>query len=194
MLLEAISSDSIRVSWKVKTQNLHSVTFRNFVTEHSWESVFPTNQPPRPELRNGILRGYSISYREYDPASRHFKRWQHISVTATRDQESIVLRNLKPSAPYGVLIQAKTNAGIGPASTAPLCTTLEEGMTGNMKHIPKNNLRSIFWCILFLVYKTTVATSLASSTAATVWVHDTSLTSGTCYPAADMFLNYRSCV
>ncbi|XP_028272051.1 Down syndrome cell adhesion molecule homolog [Parambassis ranga] len=125
MLLEAISSDSIRVSWK----------------------------PPRPELRNGILRGYSISYREYDPASRHFKRWQHLSVTATRDQESIILMNLKPSVPYGVLIQAKTNAGIGPASTAPLCSTLEE------------------------VYKTTVATSLASSTAASVWVHDTSLTS-----------------
>ncbi|XP_010795824.1 uncharacterized protein [Notothenia coriiceps] len=86
-------------------------------------------KPPRPELRNGVLRSYSISYREYDPAGRQFKRWQHLSVPATRELESVVLSNLKPSARYGVIIQAKNDAGIGPASNAPLCSTLDEVST-----------------------------------------------------------------
>lgn len=98
MKLVALSSRSIKVSWK----------------------------PPRPELRNGVLRSYSISYREYDPSGRQFKRWQHLSVSATSEVESVILSYLKPSAMYGVLIQARTNAGIGPASTAPLCATLDE--------------------------------------------------------------------
>lgn len=125
MQLEAISSHSIKVTWK----------------------------PPRVDLRNGVLRSYSISYREYDPAGKQFKRWHHLSVTATREVESIVLKNLKPSTKYGVLIQAKTHAGIGPASTAPLCSTLDE------------------------VHETTTASSMSSSTAATMWTQDTSLTS-----------------
>ncbi|XP_020502169.2 cell adhesion molecule Dscam1 isoform X1 [Labrus bergylta] len=98
MQLEALTSHSIKVTWK----------------------------PPRPDLRNGILRSYSISYREYDPNGRQFKRWQHLTVTAAREVESVILSNLKPSSKYGILIQAKTNAGIGPASTAPLCSTLDE--------------------------------------------------------------------
>lgn len=96
------------------------------------DSLFSFDQPPRPDLRNGVLRGYSISYREYDPSGRQFKRWQHHSVSATRELESITLSNLKPSTQYGVLVQAKTNAGIGPASTAPLCSTLDESKLGNM--------------------------------------------------------------
>lgn len=54
-------------------------------------------------------------------------------MTATRELETVNLINLKPSTKYGVLIQAKTNAGIGPASTAPLCSTLDESKLGNMK-------------------------------------------------------------
>lgn len=98
MLLEAVSANIIKVTWK----------------------------PPRPDLRNGVIRSYSVSYREYDPKGRQFRRWQHLSVTATGEVERIILNNLKPSSTYGVLIQAKTNAGIGPASTAPLCSTLDE--------------------------------------------------------------------
>ncbi|XP_073343135.1 uncharacterized protein [Pagrus major] len=118
-------------------------------------SIKATWKPPRPDQRNGVLRSYSISYREYDPAGRHFKRWQHLSVSATQEVESVILSNLKPSTRYGVIIQAKTNAGIGPASTAPLCSTLNE------------------------VYKTTTpSTSMSASTAATVWGEDsTSFTS-----------------
>ncbi|XP_075959574.1 uncharacterized protein LOC142962811 [Anarhichas minor] len=128
MQLEAVTSHSIKVTWK----------------------------PPRLDHRNGALQGYSISYREYDPAGRQFKRWQHLSVTATREQESVILGNLKPSAKYGVIIQAKTNAGVGPASTAPLCSTLDE------------------------VHKTSTASTIkSSSTAATIWIQDTtSVTSG----------------
>ncbi|XP_034454494.1 protein sidekick-1-like isoform X2 [Hippoglossus hippoglossus] len=98
MRMEALTPHSIKVTWK----------------------------PPSADLRNGVLQSYSISYREFDPVGMQFKRWQHKSVTATRELESIVLSNLKPSTKYGVIIQAKTKAGIGPASTAPLCATLDE--------------------------------------------------------------------
>ncbi|XP_031175311.1 Down syndrome cell adhesion molecule-like protein 1 homolog [Sander lucioperca] len=122
MQLEALTSHSIKVTWK----------------------------PPRLDQRNGVLRSYSISYREYDPAGRQFKRWQHVSVAATRELESVILSNLKPSARYGVIIQAKTYAGIGPSSTAPLCSTLDEVHTTS-----------------------TASTIMSTSTAATIWIQDT---------------------
>lgn len=122
MQLEALSPYSIKVDWK----------------------------PPRLDQRNGVLRSYSISYREYDPAGKQFKKWQHMSVPATREQESVILSNLKPSSEYGIIIQARTNAGIGPASTAPFCSTLDE------------------------VQKTSTASTVkSSSTAATIWIQDT---------------------
>nr|XP_057919194.1 cell adhesion molecule DSCAM-like [Doryrhamphus excisus] len=96
MHLLALSSTSIKVTWK----------------------------PPRADLRNGVLRSYSISYRDLDHPGR--RRWQHQSVRATRDEESLILNGLKPSTKYGVLIQALTNEGIGPASTAPVCSTFDE--------------------------------------------------------------------
>ncbi|KAI3351828.1 hypothetical protein L3Q82_020659, partial [Scortum barcoo] len=101
MQLEALTSNSIKVTWK----------------------------PPRLDLRNGVLRAYTISYREYNSSSRQFQRWQQLSVTATGEIESAVLSNLKPSTKYGVIIQAKTNAGIGPAANAPLCSTLDDAST-----------------------------------------------------------------
>ncbi|CAF92746.1 unnamed protein product [Tetraodon nigroviridis] len=96
MQLEGLTAHSIRVTWK----------------------------PPKPELTNGLLRSYTVSYREYDPAHQ---QWHRLSV------ESIVLSNLKPSTKYGVLVQAKTNAGIGPASTAPPCSTLDEASWDSTK-------------------------------------------------------------
>ncbi|XP_035983333.1 Down syndrome cell adhesion molecule-like protein 1 [Fundulus heteroclitus] len=96
--LQALSSDSIKVTWK----------------------------PPSVELRNGVLRSYIVSYREYDPETRQFQNWQQLSVIATSEEESAVLTNLKPSTQYNVHVQAKTNAGLGPVSTALFCTTLDE--------------------------------------------------------------------
>uniref|UniRef100_A0A3Q3IY40 Ig-like domain-containing protein n=1 Tax=Monopterus albus TaxID=43700 RepID=A0A3Q3IY40_MONAL len=99
--------------------------------------MFSLDQPPKADLRNGVVQSYSISYREYDRAGRQYKKWQQQSVTATREQESVILNNLKPSTQYEVLIQAKTNAGIGPATTAALCSTLDEGkkLRNNKKNI-----------------------------------------------------------
>ncbi|XP_028315868.1 Down syndrome cell adhesion molecule-like isoform X2 [Gouania willdenowi] len=122
MKLEAINSHRIKVTWK----------------------------PPRPDLRNGILRSYSISYREFDPAGRHFGQWHHISVKAMQEIESLLLDKLKPSTMYGVLVQAKTHAGIGPASTAPLCSTLDNA------------------------HESTTASSASYPPAATVWIEDQS--------------------
>ncbi|XP_075889037.1 cell adhesion molecule DSCAML1-like [Nelusetta ayraudi] len=89
-------------------------------------SIRVTWRPPQPELRNGLLLTYSISYREYDPTVKNFRGWRHLRVSATREASSVVLRNLNPSTKYGVMVQALTNAGIGPAATAPLCSTLDE--------------------------------------------------------------------
>lgn len=80
------------------------------------------------DLRNGVLRSYSINYREFDPVGSHFKKWQQLSVAATREVESVILTDLKPATKYGVIVQAKTNAGVGPPSTAPFCATLDEGL------------------------------------------------------------------
>lgn len=126
MQLEALTPQSIRVTWK----------------------------PPRADLRNGAVRSYSISYREYNSAKRQYGRWQQQTVTATRELESIILSNLKPSTTYGVIVQAKTIAGTGPASTAPHCTTPDE------------------------IHKTsTAATMKSTSPAATVWLQDTTSSS-----------------
>ncbi|XP_026186412.1 Down syndrome cell adhesion molecule homolog [Mastacembelus armatus] len=95
--LKALSSHSIQVTWK----------------------------PPRADLRNGVLLGYSIGYREYDPANRQIEKWQYQSVRATREVESVMLNHLKPSTVYGVFIQARTNAGVGPVAT-DLCSTLSQ--------------------------------------------------------------------
>ncbi|XP_053179765.1 protein sidekick-1-like isoform X2 [Scomber japonicus] len=127
MQLEALSPQSIKVTWK----------------------------PPRTDLRNGVLQSYSISYRQYNPASRHFRGWHHQTVAATGNIESTILINLKPSTQYGVIIQAKTNAGIGPASTAPLCSTLDEIHTTS-----------------------TPPTMKSTSPAATVWLPSSSFISG----------------
>ncbi|XP_017279548.1 Down syndrome cell adhesion molecule homolog isoform X2 [Kryptolebias marmoratus] len=120
MQLQALSSHSIKVTWK----------------------------PPKADLRNGVLRGYSINYREYDPVGSQFKTWQQLNVAATREVESVILTNLKPSTKYGVTVQAKTNAGIGPPSTAPLCSTLDEVPPDppviEVKEV-KNYAISLFW-------------------------------------------------
>ncbi|XP_014896118.1 Down syndrome cell adhesion molecule-like protein 1 homolog [Poecilia latipinna] len=98
MRLQAVSTQSIRVTWK----------------------------PPQVELRNGVLRSYTVSYRDYDAL---VQKWWHLTKMATGDQESILLTDLQPSTRYDVLIQARTNAGEGPAATAPLCSTLGEATT-----------------------------------------------------------------
>ncbi|KAM7389649.1 hypothetical protein PAMP_023612 [Pampus punctatissimus] len=95
MKLEALSSENIRVTWK----------------------------PPRSDLRNGVLRSYSIGYKEYALTGR---QWKYQTVAATQELESFILSNLKPSTMYSVLIQAKTSAGTGPASTALHCQTMNE--------------------------------------------------------------------
>ncbi|XP_039872320.1 Down syndrome cell adhesion molecule homolog isoform X6 [Simochromis diagramma] len=149
MQLVALSSSSIKVTWK----------------------------PPRTELRNGVLRGYNINYREYDPVAKQFKRWQYLTVAATREQETVTLVNLKPSTMYGVLIQAKTIAGVGPASNAPLCSTLDE-TTSTTSATPSTSATS--------TTSTTPSTSATPSPstisitfyAATVWEQSTASISG----------------
>ncbi|XP_006781576.1 protein sidekick-1-like isoform X3 [Neolamprologus brichardi] len=151
MQLVALSSSSIKVTWK----------------------------PPRAELRNGVLRGYNINYREFDPVAKQFKRWQYLTVAATREQETVTLVNLKPSTMYGVLIQAKTIAGVGPASNAPLCSTLDETA-------PSTSATS--------TTSTTPSTSATSTTSTTPSTSATSTTSTTPSPSAISITFYAATV
>lgn len=122
MQLEGLTAHSIRVTWKVG-HTLPTLQFAGDINKAILKSCFSPRQPPNPDLTNGVLRSYVINYREFD---KQFGRWQRLSVSATREVESIVLSNLKPSTNYTVLVQAKTNAGVGPASTGLTCSTLDE--------------------------------------------------------------------
>ncbi|XP_074529504.1 uncharacterized protein LOC141793063 isoform X2 [Halichoeres trimaculatus] len=153
MQLVALSSDSIIVTWK----------------------------PPRPDLRNGVLRSYSVSYREYDPNGKQFRRWQHLSVTATGEVERVLLTNLKPSASYGVLVQARTNAGIGPASTAPLCSTLDEVRKASTPSTIRSSSTAATWTQNQTSFTSPhTAPTVQSVNAVTVWGEET--TSATSVP------------
>ncbi|KAM6953770.1 cell adhesion molecule DSCAM-like [Aplochiton taeniatus] len=92
-------------------------------------SIKATWRPPRLDLRNGVISSYSISYRGVDVATRQYQRWHRLVVTATGERETAHLDNLRPSTKYSVVIQAKNNAGIGPATLTELCSTLEEEHT-----------------------------------------------------------------
>lgn len=106
-----------------------------------------------------------------------------MSVSALHEVESVILRNLKPSTQYGVLVQAKTNGGIGPPSTAPLCSTLDEGRLENIKGLKMmkviNSNSNFMYFVTFQVHETTTMTSTSFTTSAQIWIHHTNLTSST---------------
>ncbi|XP_031166787.1 Down syndrome cell adhesion molecule homolog isoform X1 [Sander lucioperca] len=95
--LEALSSQSIRVTWRA----------------------------PKKHLQNGAIRGYQVGFREYSSGGNY--QFSVISVETTGDNaESLVLDNLKKFTQYGVVVQASNSAGTGPSSTEVAATTLED--------------------------------------------------------------------
>ncbi|KAG7266867.1 hypothetical protein CRUP_026074, partial [Coryphaenoides rupestris] len=96
VILEAVTSQSIRVTWKA----------------------------PRKELQNGVIRGYQIGYRENGPGSNG--QYSIVEMKATGDSEVYTLDNLKKFAQYGVVVQAFNRAGTGPSSSEINATTLED--------------------------------------------------------------------
>lgn len=108
------------------------------------------------------------------------KTWVHLSKTATGDLGIFILTNLKPSTKYDVLIQARTNGGLGPASTAPVCSTLDEGMMGNRRVV--KNLTILFipppiFKLCSISFQETTTTS-TTTTSTTTRVQHTSLSAG----------------
>ncbi|XP_069752401.1 cell adhesion molecule DSCAML1-like [Narcine bancroftii] len=96
VILEPVTSQSIRVTWKA----------------------------PRKELQNGVIRGYQIGYRENGPGSNG--QYSIVEMKATGDSEVYTLDNLKKFAQYGVVVQAFNRAGTGPSSSEINATTLED--------------------------------------------------------------------
>uniref|UniRef100_A0A8C2EKA4 Cell adhesion molecule DSCAM n=1 Tax=Cyprinus carpio TaxID=7962 RepID=A0A8C2EKA4_CYPCA len=94
--LEAISSQSIKVTWK----------------------------PPLKHLQNGVIRGYQACHREHSINGSH--QFICISMEATGETESLSLNNLKKFTEYEVVVQASNSAGPGPASSEVRATTMED--------------------------------------------------------------------
>ncbi|KAG7483685.1 hypothetical protein MATL_G00041000 [Megalops atlanticus] len=94
--LEAISSQSIKVSWKA----------------------------PKKHLQNGMIRSYQIGYREYSTGGSY--QFNVITMETTGDSETMTLDNLKKFTEYGVVVQAGNSAGIGPSSQEVIAKTLED--------------------------------------------------------------------
>ncbi|KAK6469118.1 Down syndrome cell adhesion molecule-like protein 1 isoform X1 [Huso huso] len=96
VILQPMTSQSIRVTWKA----------------------------PKKELQNGVIRGYQIGYRENGPGSNG--QYSIVEMKATGDSEVYTLDNLKKFAQYGVVVQAFNRAGTGPSSSEINATTLED--------------------------------------------------------------------
>ncbi|XP_028817539.1 Down syndrome cell adhesion molecule homolog isoform X1 [Denticeps clupeoides] len=94
--LEAISSQSVKVTWK----------------------------PPLKHLQNGVIRTYHVSYREYTKEQN--RQLTRITVDATGDQETVTLDNLRKFTLYEVIVNAENRAGMGPASQEVIIRTLED--------------------------------------------------------------------
>ncbi|KAA0701718.1 Down syndrome cell adhesion molecule -like protein [Triplophysa tibetana] len=94
--LEAISSQSIKVTWK----------------------------PPHKHLQNGLIRSYQVCYREHGTGGS--PQYNTINVDTTGDGETITLDNLKKYTQYEVRVQAANRAGMGPTSEEITITTLED--------------------------------------------------------------------
>ncbi|GCC25397.1 hypothetical protein chiPu_0003807 [Chiloscyllium punctatum] len=96
VVLESLSSQCIRVTWKA----------------------------PKKHLQNGLIRGYQIGYREYSTGGNY--QFNIISMETTGDSELYTLDNLKKFTQYGVVVQACNRAGTGPSSQEIIATTLED--------------------------------------------------------------------
>uniref|UniRef100_A0A8C2EBQ0 Cell adhesion molecule DSCAM n=1 Tax=Cyprinus carpio TaxID=7962 RepID=A0A8C2EBQ0_CYPCA len=94
--LEAISSQSIKVTWK----------------------------PPLKHLQNGLIRSYQVCYREFGTGGS--PQYNTINVDTTGDIETLTLDNLKKYTQYEVRVQAANRAGMGPTSEEITITTLED--------------------------------------------------------------------
>ncbi|XP_026075902.1 Down syndrome cell adhesion molecule-like isoform X2 [Carassius auratus] len=94
--LEAMSSQSIKVTWKA----------------------------PLKHLQNGVIRGYQVCHREHSVNGSH--QFICISMEATGETESLSLNNLKKFTEYEVVVQASNSAGPGPASSEVRATTMED--------------------------------------------------------------------
>uniref|UniRef100_A0A3B4EHB5 Cell adhesion molecule DSCAM n=1 Tax=Pygocentrus nattereri TaxID=42514 RepID=A0A3B4EHB5_PYGNA len=94
--LEAISSQSIKVTWKA----------------------------PHKHLQNGLIRSYQVCYREYGTGGS--PQYNTINLDTTGDIETITLDNLKKYTQYEVRVQAANRAGMGPTSEEAIVTTLED--------------------------------------------------------------------
>ncbi|MGH0184642.1 UNVERIFIED_CONTAM: hypothetical protein FKN15_015969 [Acipenser sinensis] len=113
--LEPVTSQSIKVTWKISWQSGRLIIPRVAVS---------LPQAPKKHLQNGMIRGYQIGYREYSTGGNY--QFNIINLETTGDSELHTLDNLKKFTQYGVVVQACNRAGTGPSSQEIITTTLED--------------------------------------------------------------------
>ena len=80
-------------------------------------------QPPPPDSRNGVIRGYYITYKQ---SNKHYRR-KNFTVNGGKAR-SYVISNLHPFTEYQIEIQAFTRAGVSPVlRNAKAVVTHEDG-------------------------------------------------------------------
>ena len=92
----AISSKSIRVSWK----------------------------PPRAELQYGIIKGYYVGYRVFNSEADSFI-YKTLEIDSPEFSESTILYSLKKFTKYTITVQAFNSKGTGPPSESIEIQTLQ---------------------------------------------------------------------
>ena len=81
----------------------------------TWDEV-------RPEAKNGIIRGYNVSYTSTDGVVK----WVHVNDSDSRD---VVITGLRFLTEYKVTVLAYTSVGNGPVSAEISVTTEESSKT-----------------------------------------------------------------
>ncbi|XP_074633719.1 cell adhesion molecule DSCAML1-like isoform X3 [Acropora palmata] len=79
------------------------------VTAISSKEIYVRWEPPPPDSRNGVIRGYYITYKQ---SNKHYRR-KNFTVNGGKTR-SYVISNLHPFTEYQIEIQAFTRAGVSP--------------------------------------------------------------------------------
>lgn len=86
------------------------------------QSIRVTWQPPRKEMRNGIIRGYYVGYKIYGTNEAYIYKTLNVH---DNFKEEVILTNLKRATKYSIIVQAFNSKGNGPPSEELILETLQ---------------------------------------------------------------------
>jgi hypothetical protein len=121
-----------------KSESSEQVVFR---TDEELPSAAPLNlkaipisssqvkltwKPPKKEFQNGLITGYYIGYKLKSPSNEQFQ-YKTVNTKVGEFNLEYLLKNLKRSNTYSIIIQAMNSKGAGTASDEINVQTHENG-------------------------------------------------------------------